>query len=91
MSSISIIGSGGMAAAIGGLAVRAGHTVEVMARDAAKARGLAEQIGPGASTGIFGAAPTGDLRWIVSDPVRYVVDHAAGSHRKLRSRFISRT
>ena len=35
MSTISIIGSGSMAAAIGGLAVKAGHTVEVMSRDAA--------------------------------------------------------
>jgi shikimate 5-dehydrogenase len=42
MSTISIIGSGGMAAAIGGLAAKAGHTVEVMSRDAAKARALAE-------------------------------------------------
>jgi 8-hydroxy-5-deazaflavin:NADPH oxidoreductase len=41
MSTISIIGSGGMAAAIGGLAAKAGHTVEVMSRDAAKARVLA--------------------------------------------------
>ena len=37
MSTISIIGTGGMAAAIGGLAAKAGHTVEVMSRDAAKA------------------------------------------------------
>ena len=36
MSTISIIGSGGMAAAIGGLAAKAGRTVEVMSRDAAK-------------------------------------------------------
>ena len=61
MSTISIIGSGGMAAAIGGLAAKAGHTVEVMSRDAAKARGLAEQIGAGATTGTFGAAPAGDI------------------------------
>ena len=40
MSIIGIIGSGGMAAAIGGLAAKAGHTVEVMSRDAAKARAL---------------------------------------------------
>ncbi len=40
MSTISIIGSGGMAAAIGGLATKAGHTVEVTSRDAAKARAL---------------------------------------------------
>ena len=48
MSIISIIGSGGMAAAIGGLAAKAGHTVEVMSRDAAKARALTEQVGAGA-------------------------------------------
>jgi len=34
-----------MAAAIGGLAAKAGHTVEVMSHDAAKARALAEQVG----------------------------------------------
>jgi predicted dinucleotide-binding enzyme/ketosteroid isomerase-like protein len=58
---ISIIGSGGMAAAIGGLAAKAGHTVEVMSRDAVKARALAEQIGTGATTGIFAATPAGDI------------------------------
>lgn len=61
MSTISIIGSGGMAAAIGGLAAKAGHTVEVMSRDATKARALAEKIGAGATTGTFGAAPAGDI------------------------------
>jgi hypothetical protein len=50
-----------MAAAIGGLAAKAGHTVEVMSRDAAKARALAEQVGAGATTGTFGAAPAGDI------------------------------
>jgi 8-hydroxy-5-deazaflavin:NADPH oxidoreductase len=47
MSTISIIGTGGMAAAISGLA--------------AKARALAEQVGAGATTGTFGAAPAGDM------------------------------
>lgn len=61
MSTISIIGSGGMAAAISGLATKAGHAVEVMNRDAAKARALAEQVGDGATTGTFGAAPAGDI------------------------------
>jgi 8-hydroxy-5-deazaflavin:NADPH oxidoreductase len=61
MSTISIIGTGSMAAAIGGLAAKAGHTVEVMSRDAAKARALAEQVGRGATTGTFGAAPAGDI------------------------------
>ncbi|VEA66660.1 prephenate dehydrogenase [Serratia plymuthica] len=61
MSTISIIGSGGMAAAIGGLAARAGHIVEVMSRDAAKARALAGQIGAGATTGTFGTIPAGNI------------------------------
>lgn len=61
MSTISIIGSGGMAAAIAGLAAKAGYSVEVMSRDAAKARALAEQIGTRATTGTFCAAPAGDI------------------------------
>lgn len=60
MSTISIIGSGGMAAAIGGLAAKAGHAVEVMSRDAAK-HGRWPQVGAGATTGTFGAAPVGDI------------------------------
>lgn len=59
MSTISIIGSGDMAAAIGGLAAKAGHTAEVMSRNAAKARALAEQIG--ATTGTYGAALAGEI------------------------------
>ncbi|QJW92612.1 hypothetical protein FTUN_0109 [Frigoriglobus tundricola] len=73
MSTISIIGSGGMAAAIGGLAAKAGHTVEVMGRDAAKARALAEQLGAGATTGTFGAAPAGDIV-ILAVPYPAVLD-----------------
>lgn len=61
MSTISIIGSGGMAAAIGGRAVKAGHTVEVISRDRSKAQALATQLDAGASTGTYGAAPTGDI------------------------------
>jgi 8-hydroxy-5-deazaflavin:NADPH oxidoreductase len=73
MSTISIIGSGGMAAAIGGLAAKAGHTVEVMSRDAAKARALAEQVGAGATSGTFGAAPAGDIV-ILAVPYSAVLD-----------------
>ena len=73
MSTISIIGSAGMAATIGGLASKAGHTVEVMSRDAAKARALAEQIGAGATTGTFGAAPAGDIV-ILAVPYPVVLD-----------------
>lgn len=61
MSTISIIGSGGMAAAIGGLAGKAGHAVEVTSRDPAKAQALAEQVGARTTTGTFGAAPAGDI------------------------------
>jgi 8-hydroxy-5-deazaflavin:NADPH oxidoreductase len=73
MSTISIIGTGGMAAAIGGLAVKAGHTVEVISRDAAKARALAEQVGASATTGTFGAAPAGDIV-ILAVPYSAVLD-----------------
>jgi 8-hydroxy-5-deazaflavin:NADPH oxidoreductase len=73
MSTISIIGAGGMAAAIGGLAARAGHTVELITRDAAKARTLAEQVGAGATTGTFGAAPAGDIV-ILAVPYSAVLD-----------------
>lgn len=61
MSTISLIGSGGMAAAIGGLAAKAGYRVEVVSRDAAKARALAESIGLDATTGTFGTVPAGEL------------------------------
>jgi predicted dinucleotide-binding enzyme len=61
MSIISIIGSGGMAAAIAGRAVKAGHSVEVISRDPAKAQALADKLAAGATTGIYGAAPNGDI------------------------------
>ena len=61
MSTISIIGSGGMATAISGRVAKAGHTVEVVSRDPAKARALADQLAAGATTGTYGAAPAGDI------------------------------
>ena len=61
MNKISIIGAGGMASAIACLAAKAGHAVEITNRDPAKAHVLAEQIGAGATTGTFGAAPSGDI------------------------------
>ncbi|MCQ1855039.1 NADPH-dependent F420 reductase [Neorhizobium galegae] len=61
MSTITIIGSGGMAAAIAGRTAKAGHTVEVVSRDPAKARALADQLAVGATTGTYGAAPAGDI------------------------------
>jgi 8-hydroxy-5-deazaflavin:NADPH oxidoreductase len=61
MSSISIIGTGNMARAIGALAVAGGNTVEVIGRDRAKAADLAGALGGSATTGDFGAVPAGDI------------------------------
>jgi predicted dinucleotide-binding enzyme len=61
MTTISIIGSGNMAATIGTRANEHGHTVEVMSRDTAKAQALADQIGNGTTVGPFGARPAGDI------------------------------
>jgi predicted dinucleotide-binding enzyme len=87
MSTISIIGSGGMAAAIAGLAAKAGHTVEVMSRDAAKARALAEQVGVGATTGTFGAAPVGDIV-ILALPYAAVLDVVKQYGEKLAGKLL---
>jgi predicted dinucleotide-binding enzyme len=61
MSTISIIGSGGMAAAIAGRTAKAGYTVEVISRDNVKARALADRLTAPATTGTYGAAPKGDI------------------------------
>lgn len=60
-STISIIGAGGMATAVAGRAIRAGHTVEVIVRNPVKAQALAGKLGAGATTGTYGAAPTGAI------------------------------
>jgi 8-hydroxy-5-deazaflavin:NADPH oxidoreductase len=61
MSSISIIGSGNMASAIGALAVKGGNAVEIISRDPAKAAALAKEIGDGATVGRWGAVPAGEI------------------------------
>ena len=61
MSSISIIGLGNMARAIGARAVEGGNAVEVIGRDPAKAKDLAAALGGGATAGTFGTAPAGDI------------------------------
>lgn len=61
MSSITFIGTGNMARAIGTLAVAGGNTVEVIGRDQAKADDLAAALGGGTTTGTWGAVPTGDI------------------------------
>src|SRR3954463_9167533 len=61
MSVISIIGSGNMASAIGAPALKGGHAVEIVGRDAVKAAALAPTPGDGATAGTWGAAPSGDI------------------------------
>lgn len=73
MTTISIIGSGNMATAIGTRAAKHGHTVELMSRNTAKASALADQIGHGATVGALGATPAGDIV-IVAVPYTGAVD-----------------
>ncbi len=61
MATISIIGSGNMAATIGTRAAKHGHTIEIMSRDTNKAQALADQIGNRATVGTFGTRPAGDI------------------------------
>jgi predicted dinucleotide-binding enzyme len=61
MSIISIIGAGNMASIIAARAAKAGHRIEVINRDTAKARALADTIAAGATIGTYGTAPTGDI------------------------------
>jgi 8-hydroxy-5-deazaflavin:NADPH oxidoreductase len=72
MGSISIIGNGNMARAIGARATAGGNTVEVMGRDQAKAADLAKALGGSATTGEWGAIPAGDIV-IVALPYASVV------------------
>lgn len=61
MSTISIVGSGGMATAIASRIAKAGHTVEVISRDPAKAQALANEVASGAFTGTYGSTPAGHI------------------------------
>src|SRR5690606_41484646 len=61
IKTISVIGAGGMATAIAGRTIKAGHSVEVISRGRAKAQALADKLGTGATTGMYGAAPAGDI------------------------------
>ena len=61
MITISIIGAGNMAAAIGARAAHVGHPVEVISRDTARAQALATRLGHDTNVGTFGERPTGDI------------------------------
>lgn len=76
MTTISIIGSGNMATAIGTRAAKHGHTVELTSRNTVKAQALADQIGHGTTVGTFGARPAGDIV-VVAVPYAGAVDVVA--------------
>jgi predicted dinucleotide-binding enzyme len=61
MTNVSFIGIGGMAKAIAGRAVANGVSVELIGRDAAKAKSVADSLGGGTTTGTYGDVPTGDV------------------------------
>jgi predicted dinucleotide-binding enzyme len=60
MSSISIIGLGNMAGTLAQRALAGGNAVEIIGRDPAKAKHLADTLG-GASVGSADTAPAGDI------------------------------
>lgn len=84
MATITIIGAGNMATAIGARATAHGHTVEIMSRDIAKAQAAADQIGKGATVGEYGAKPAGDIVFLAVlysgavDVVKHYGDALAG-------------
>ena len=56
MSSISILGLGTYARAISTRAIEGGNAVEVIGRDAAKTKDLADELSGRATAGTFGTA-----------------------------------
>ncbi|GAA5126676.1 hypothetical protein GCM10023320_42900 [Pseudonocardia adelaidensis] len=61
MTKISIIGLGTMARTLGVRATAAGHNVQVVGRDAARAAELAADLGGAATASTVGDTPTGDI------------------------------
>ncbi|MGH9088463.1 MAG: NADPH-dependent F420 reductase [Acidimicrobiales bacterium] len=61
MTSISIIGLGNMARVLATRAFAGGNTVEVIGRDAAQAAAFAKELGGGATAGVIGSVPAGDI------------------------------
>jgi predicted dinucleotide-binding enzyme len=87
MTTISIIGSGNMATAIGTRAAKHGHAIELMSRNTAKAQALADQIGNGATAGTFGATPLGDIV-IVAVPYTNAVSVVANYGESLAGKIL---
>lgn len=84
MTTISIIGAGNMATAIGSRAAAHGLAVEIMSRDTAKAQAAADQIGKGVTVGKYGTKPVGDIVFLAVlyagavDVVKHYGDALAG-------------
>jgi predicted dinucleotide-binding enzyme len=87
MTTISIIGSGNMATAIGTRAAQHGHTIEIISRNTAKAQALADQIGGGATGATFGATPLGDIV-IVAIPYTDTVSAVANYGESLAGKIL---
>lgn len=87
MSTISIIGSGDMAAAVGGRIAKAGYIVEVVSRDPAKAQALADKLAHGAITGTYGDNPAGDIV-ILAVPFTHAVAVLADFGKALEGKVI---
>ncbi|GAA4169230.1 NADPH-dependent F420 reductase [Gryllotalpicola koreensis] len=64
MTTISIIGTGNMATAIGARAVQHGHAVEIIGRSRSKAEAAADAIGHGATVGTYGERPSGGIVFV---------------------------
>lgn len=61
MTNVSIIGAGNMGPAIAAIAAKGGASVQLLARDAEKARIAAADVGAQATSGVIGDALSGDI------------------------------
>jgi predicted dinucleotide-binding enzyme len=73
--------------AIGGLAARAGHPVEVIGRDAGRAEALAVRIGHGATMGSVHTSPAGDIV-VLAVPYTAVLDVVKQQGAKLSGKIL---
>ena len=92
MSNISIIGSGNMAGAIGGLALKGGNAVEVIGRDAARRRPLPKRSAT-APAPEHGAPPrqVTSSSWPCCSKAPYRSSESSGTRWTARSSSTSRT
>jgi predicted dinucleotide-binding enzyme len=75
MTDISILGTGNMAKALAARAIAAGRTLQIQARDEAKAAALAAELGHGVTSAALSEAPAGRLV-IAALPFDAIVEYA---------------